>query len=439
MPSPIRRYAEKYLPAGAVNFWCHVIEGTIASFGEGIVAGAVVFPILPASLGATPFILGLLTSLSGLSFLAPVLAAPALEAARRKKLLVLLLGVGQRLPLLLISVCLVLLAARAPLLCLALIAALLLARNVAVSLLYPPWIELLAETIPHGRVGRMFGFRQSLSSAMGLLAGPACGTILAFHRPPGNYAVLYLAAFAMMAMSWFLFTLVDEVPRDAPVRARRPVQHFYRELFGLLRPDQDYRRYLAFQALNRFGTVATSFYAMVAVRELGVSEAFAAGAFIAASRVATIVGNLTFPFGGERFGHKRVLALGVLLQVAAAALAGFAPSGHYYLGVFFLLGLAMATKTVSGTPFMIAIAPRGRRVGYTTLGMGLLAPVGIICAPLAGLLMQELGHATVFLFMGGAVLLSLWPLARSNPKFNDDKDKETRHGHEDGPTSLPAD
>lgn len=56
MPSPIRRYAEKYLPAGAVNFWCHVIEGTFASFGEGIVAGAVVFPILAASLGATPVI-----------------------------------------------------------------------------------------------------------------------------------------------------------------------------------------------------------------------------------------------------------------------------------------------------------------------------------------------------------------------------------------------
>lgn len=153
----IRARLEKFLAPRTVNFWCHVTEGAFASFGEQVVSQAIVFPVLATVLGASPFLLGALSSMPKLSFIAPVVAVGVAEATRRKKKLVLLLGLGQRLPLLLIGFCLLALAGSSGYLCLILISLLMLLRSISVSLLAPPWIDLLSETIPRRSVGRLFG------------------------------------------------------------------------------------------------------------------------------------------------------------------------------------------------------------------------------------------------------------------------------------------
>ena len=415
---------ERQFPRSRLNFWCHVAEGGLSMLGGMMVTGQVVFSVLATTMGATPVALGLLISLGQASFIAALLAAPALEAVRRKKRLILFLGIGQRLPLLLAAVALLLLGRTAPTACLIVLACLVLCRNLASSLVGPAWLDLLAETLPRERLGRVFGFRQSLTSLMGLAAGPACGAIIASLAFPHNFALLYLSGFVVLVVSWVIFAQVNEVPDDAPAKPPARARHYFRELLPALRRDAPFRSYMVFRGLLRLGVAVRPFYFAAHVARFGVSPGLVAASFLVASSAAKILGNALYPFLAERVGYKRVLALGALLRAAGAALAAAAPSGSWFVAVYFLDGAAVAANTSTGSPFMLGLVPRERRVGYATLQMAVMAGVGILALPLAGLAMQTLGLMVLFALAAVLLVAALVPLSRARPAFHGAEEAE---------------
>jgi MFS family permease len=370
----------------------------------------VVLSILAARLGATSGLLGILTAINRSAFLVPLLFAPRVEAYPHKKMLVLLLGIGQRLPLLIISILLVLFAQEWPLACLMAITAVNLMGNMVVSVLVAPWMELIAETIPTQLVARLFGFRHTLSSLMGIGAGMASASILAVVEFPGNYAALYLTGFLAMAVSWLIFTQVDEMPARPVVP--RPVdrKEYFRELLAVFKADRNYRRYLLYQMTGKVGFLTYPFYAYIAVAHFKVPEAMAAGSFITARFIAQIAGNLLFPFAVERIGHKHVLRLGIIIMTGSGLLAAFAPNGMWYIAVFFLSGLGTAANSVAGSVFNITIMPRGRRIGYQGLASLIMAPISIGLPILAGYLIPHTGHTVLFAVTALIMLFGLIPL-----------------------------
>ena len=414
----IRRRFERHLPAKTVNLWCHITEGAFASFGMELVGAGVIFSVLAGALGATPAFLGMLTSFSRLAFIVPIIFAPRVEAYPKKKRLVMLLGIGQRLPLILIAACLLLFAKDAPLMCLLAIAVVNLMGNIVVSVLVGPWMDLIAETIQTKLISRLFGFRNGISSILGLGSGAASAAIIALIAFPGNYATLYLVGFASMAVSWLIFGLVDEIPADAPPREKKPARAYYRDLIRVMKGDRTYRWYLAYGILSKIGMMTAPFYAFIAVKVYNVPEALAAGTFITARYVARVIGNWGFPFLSERIGHRKVLSMGVLLYVASTLVAAFAPSGMWYIAVFFISGLAMACQSVSGSAFNVQVIPPGRRIGYQSLAGLLTSPIGMALPILAGLAIQGIGH--MYLFAGSAliILCGLYPLSKVKPRYN---------------------
>ena len=115
----MRHFLERFAPSAKVNFACHLAEGVFASFGGSIVGG-VVLQLLLTELGYSMATLGFLTSMGLAASLLQFAMAPAVEPVQRKKRLVLLLGVGQRLPLLLIGLAALFFGRTAPGVCLAL-------------------------------------------------------------------------------------------------------------------------------------------------------------------------------------------------------------------------------------------------------------------------------------------------------------------------------
>ena len=410
----LRRRMDGCVETGTGNFWCHVLEGACASFGMELVAPGVVFPVLAAALGVSPALMGALGALGGLSFLVPLFVAHRVEAARRKKRLVLLLGIGQRLPFLVIPLLLFLMAESAPRACLLSIALVNLAAAMVVSALVPPWVALLSETIRPARMARLLGYRNSISSVLGLLAGVVSAALLSALAFPLGYVLLYLFAFGAMAASWLIFSLVDELPARAEQPGSPAARSYFQGLFSALRDDAICRRYLVHQGISRMGMAVAPFYALVAVSHFGVHPALAVGAFLTAENSAKIAGSFAFPFFSERAGHRWILGIGTGLHAAAALAAACAPSGEWFVAVFFLSGLGTAAKTVSGLPLTMAVAPGGRTVGYVTLSMAVLAPVGMLAALAAGFALSWAGHEIVFGLAALVTLAALLPLGPSS-------------------------
>jgi MFS family permease len=399
-----------------LNFWLHVSEGTLATFSMEIVSLGVVLPVLAGALGASPSALGVVTSIAGFASLGPLLLAPRMEAVRRKKILVLLIGAGMRFPLLVVALALWLLAASAPTLCLGLIAVSYLAIMLAVNVNAPPWMDLLAETIDESLLGRLMGYRHGLSGVISFfLAGPVCAAVIAAFAFPGNYVLLYVVAFAAGFLSWLLFSLVDEIPGHVRPNDRKSTRIYFRDLLGSVAKDRDYRWLLLYRGISRFAFAAMPFFTLAAVRTYGIGEATAAGVFIPALAAGKIGGNFLFGRVSHRTGHNIILGAGAAVLAAAALLAAFAPSGEWYVAVLFLWGLGSAGRTVSDVPFMTAVAPRGRRVGYISLLMVAVTPFAVTAPLVAGNVMETFGHAPLFLGTAACLLLALWPLSLVRP------------------------
>lgn len=414
LASAIRKRAETYASAATVNFWCHVTEGSLATFGEGLVAGQL-FAVLVTALGGTGATLGALTSIGSFTILAPLFLAPRLEAARRKKRLVLLLGLGQRMPNLLIVGVLALLAGARPILCLYAIAVVKLGGSICTALLVAPWQDLIAETVPIRRVGRLFGFRNFLASLLRLPAAAACGAIIAFVAFPGNYQLLYLLSFVVMMASLGIFALVDELPESAAPRPRQPAVRYFRDLLAAVRDDRNFRNYMFYMVFTKSPDPIVQFFAMAAMqlhRMQDASWVFLSGA---ATSLAAIGGNLLLPFLAERIGHKRMLAGAVCMQAAAMGLAAVAPTGRWLIAAFFILGLCAAAHSVAGLPFRMRVFPRGRRVGYMTLSSVAMAPLRILMPLGAGLVSEVFGFAPLFAATGVFLLCALVPLRKITP------------------------
>ena len=90
MSLTIRRTLERFLAPDRANFVCHLVEGVFASFGMGVASG-VILQLVVLKLGYSAAAFGFLASLGMVGMLFQVLVAPNVEAARRKKRLVLLL------------------------------------------------------------------------------------------------------------------------------------------------------------------------------------------------------------------------------------------------------------------------------------------------------------------------------------------------------------
>jgi len=414
-PQSIRRKAVKRFGPQKVNFWCHVVEGALYQVGIGFVSGAEVLPLLVVTrLGASNMTLGLLNTLVGTACIVPLLFAHRMEAVRRKKKLVLLLGVADRLPYLVIAAVLMLFAVSAPGVCLVAIALCMWAGAMAMNATFPPWTDLLAETIPHDRTGRLFGYGTFFSSLAGLATGPACAAVIATLAFPGNYAVLYLACFTALTLSWLIFALVDEVPEEIAPPQRQPAGDYLRDLLANLRRDRNYRMYLFYGGLKRAAFAAGPFYAVAAAVYQGMSAALVVVSLMVARRLATMIAALAGPFLAERVSHKRIMQVGTLLGGLAALMAAFAPAGAWalYVGAIFLGSLGGAAAGVSSMAFALRIYPRGRRVGYSTFSMVALTPVAMVAAPMAGWLMDKVGHTVLFSLAAAATLCALLPLGR---------------------------
>ena len=405
----VRTRLDGRLSSERANFWCHVVEGAFASFGGELVGQAVVFTVLAERVGMMPATLGFLSSLGSFTFLAPLLFAARVEAARRKKRLVLLLGIGQRAPLAITVALLLLLARSRPLECLVAIALANLGGAFAVSVLVAPWVDLIAETVHPDLHGRVFGYRGAITAALSLAAGPAAGLMLRAVGFPANYALLHAAAFASTMVSWILFALVDEVPEHVVPKRPARTMHYFRDLAKVLRNDRNYRWLLVHHAVSRIGGAASVYYAWVWRRDHGGAEGFVVGAWITAVSLARVLGNMAFSRLVDQTGHKRMMNLGAGFGAAAGVAAAFAPSGRWFVGVALLMGLSTAAGAVGGMPFQMRVAPRGRRIGYQALSGAILAPIGMVVGPATGFVLGRAGY--FYPFMAGAALILAAQLA----------------------------
>jgi MFS family permease len=159
------------------------------------------------------------------------------------------------------------------------------------------------------------------------------------------------------------------------------------------------------------------FYAVAAQRYHGMSEPLVDGSLILTQKIAMICGAFAGPLVAEHVGRRRVIKVVALAGAAGMLTAGFAPMGSWvlFIAAVFVLSTGQTAEGVCRVALAVSLYPRGRRVGYSTLGMIAFGVAMTVLSPLAGWVMDHWGHTMLLYIATAAVCVSLIPLMLCRP------------------------
>jgi len=388
------------------NFWLHVSEGAFASFGMGLMSVGSVLPVLVDRLGGGALLIGSLGTIGAVASLFQVLAARFVEPMRRKKPYVVVVGLGMRVPHLVVPVALLALGASQPRVVLCLLLGTLVVGAVSGSLLVPGWMEMVRATIPGRLRGRLFGYRHFFSSLMGLATGGLVAWVLGAFEFPRNFAAVGGASALAVMISWFLYLGVNDVPTPSS-HERVPWSEYFGQLWLALRQRAELRRYLLYGVLLAGSAASFIFLPTALTKGLGL-EAATLGYYMAFAAGVRVVGSPLAGWLADRVGPRRLLPSGALLMAGALVVAALAKG---FVGGLCAYGLVAAGKMLQMVcrPAVVMELARGRgRVAQLVLPSLVAWPVRTVGPLAAGLVVSWAGYPLLFSLAACLGLLAVW-------------------------------
>lgn len=410
------------------NFLANVADMTTWLFGISFMSVSAILPVFVSRLTGSPIIIGLIPALLDAGWFLPQLfLAPLVERLPRKLPLVLWLGALERVPFALMPFMALWLPSLPSGAGIAVFLGLIAWRALGSGVVATPWQELMAKVIPVSHRGRFFGLAHFLGQLLGI-GGAALAALLLARLPyPQNFAACFAVGAAGIWLS-FIFLLFTREPALPPPgnAAASPLDRAYlRRLGAILAGNANFRLYLVSRWLSYFGGMATGFLAVYAVERFGLGDDVAA-VFTGLLFGAGVIGYGLWGAVGDRYGHKRVMTLAVVLWLAALGAALIADQVWGFYVVFALLGLSSSAGTLSDLNLAMEFGPEAERPTYIGLTRTVTGPALLIAPVLGGWLAQVWGYPALFvvsfvLALAGGGLLA-WRV------------KEPRHAR----TTMPA-
>jgi len=386
------------------NFTVNLLDGASFWFGLSFASSSTIMPLFISKLTDSPWPVGLVAVIAqGGWFLPQLFTANAVERLARKKPVVINLGFFlERLPMwgLLLAA---LLAARSAPLALALFLLAYAWHSLGAGVIATAWQDLIARCFPVERRGRFLGLTTFIGTGTGAIGGLFSGWLLATFPFPLNFAYTFAVAATGITISWFFLALTRE-PVQPVQKPRQSTRQFWSELGGIVRRDDNFRRFLLGRGLLALAGMGQGFITVAAVSRWAVPDRMVGG-YTAAMLLGQTAGTLVFGFLADRRGHKLSLELAALAGLLAYALAWLAPAPSWYYGVFALLGLQLGGILVSGILVVLEFAAPARGptyVGLANTGVGLVGTL----APLLGAGLAGIEYGWLFALSAVAALVA---------------------------------
>ncbi|MGQ9904771.1 MAG: MFS transporter [Anaerolineae bacterium] len=363
-------------------------------------------PVLATRLGASPLLLGVLTSGSALALtVASVLAHWYLQRAPNAMRTLIAPVFVSRLSLLLIPLVLLLPDRQAE----ALVAA-ALAINFVIGIVQVAFFAFLPKVTLAERIAVLMGGRWLVMGLAMAVGTPAMAVILDGLEMPVNYFVACGVAIAAGIVEIFTFGAVKPLPAPAKAPAR---QSAARDLGDILRHRPAARYLIVTLAAQLALNASAPLIPLKLVRELGASDT-AYGWYITVFWLALAAISALIPRLVRRFGNQRMFALGgagIGVQMLALALAADLPAAWIAGAVG---GLASGLFQVTAFGLVVENAPPERYESFVSVQLS-VANFAIFAGPLlmSGLLSAGLSvGAGLIACAGGNLLASTLSLRR---------------------------
>lgn len=268
-----------------------------------------------------------------------------------------------------------------------------------------PRDALVASSMPRQQRGRAFG-AEGFGDNAGAFLGPVLAVLLLYVWDMELRAIFYIAVVPGI-LAWLTLMMVKE---NVPVAPKARVEVGPRQL------PRPYWRYLLAVAVFGLGNSSDSFL-ILRTQELGaplpVSVLIYAGFNLSAALTSPVAGWLS-----DLWGRKAIL-LGSF-AVFAIAYAGFGLTDDLLTAsaLFIFYGLYQGMFRAAGKALAADFVPphlRASGIGWYSTTVGLLQ---LAASLIAGLLWDDVGHPSVFLYgaaLGAVAVVTLMVLVPRSP------------------------
>jgi MFS family permease len=405
------------------TFILGVVNGVLFNLSEALIGGTTVLPIFISYLTTSKVLIGLSGTMGNAGWLMPQLVvANLIQHLKRKKPIYVWAGVVRILCIWAIAVLVAYLVGSRAGLFLVLFFILYSVYTLAAGVAGIPFMDIVGRAVPSTRRGTFFGARLFFGGIAAALAGMFVKKALEAMAFPGNFAVLFLTASAVITVAIISFCLVSE-PETTLKERRMPFRQFLLKGPFLLKNVRSYRWMLIVRIMLGVWGMALPFYIIFARERLAL-EPSAVGIFLSIQMVGMVISNILWGALSNRVGNKIVLELVSAVAVVSPVitiLSNFVLPLQSTLGfgiVFFFLGFTLSGVTLGYSNYMLDVSPEAELPTYLGFMNTFIAPV-LLLSSLGGFVIERTSYEVLFLTVIGAGIIALFfSLQLEEPRQN---------------------
>jgi MFS family permease len=390
------------------NYLFNLFDGSAFGFALGFASFITIMPLFVSQMTNLQILVGLVPSIRGVGWQLPQLFMARLVARQRRlKPLVLTLTLFERLPFLGLALVAWNYERLGNTLALALTFALLIMSGLGSGVTANAWQSMIAKLFAPNQRGGFLGWQAGLANLLLSISAVFAGRILADNAFPFNFFTCFLLATAWFAVSWVFLAFVREPDGTVVAHASQPP--LWQSARRILGEDANFRRLLLARNLSQFAAMPLSFYAVYAVRRLGLSPA-EVGVLTGAFASIQLFANPLLGLASDRFGARSMLLLGMVCMGGSTLAAAYGQSLGWFYAAYALAGIAMVSVWTIGMVLTLQFGQEDDRPAYIGLANTLTAPSTILAPLVGGLLIDLFNYQVMFVTALVCTLLSLWAL-----------------------------
>lgn len=241
-----------------------------------------------------------------------------------------------------------------------------------INLYIPANYTLLFKIIPTAQLGLLLGVQFTFRYGGTFLSLFGVKGINRFIHPPDNYAVIFIATFAVSTLSALLILLLRE-QEGAVTRSAPSFGAYLAKCVHILKQDRLLVKFLVGKWLMSGHNIMMAFLLAYFIHERGFNRENAIW-FSALYGLGLAIGGSTITRIADRYGPKYMMATAQTFAIVYTLIAWFAPHGGTAIAfaAFTLTGFAQISDNVGYTNMCLLCCPtpdKSTYVAVTNLGI----------------------------------------------------------------------
>jgi MFS family permease len=377
------------------NYIANIVDGAFFGCALGFASFTTVLPLFVSTLTNSAILIGLIPAFHNTGFQLPQLfLAKKVGHMTSFKPAVLAYTIHERFPIVLLALVAALIPVIGAQFGLALTFLLLAWQGLGAGFTANPWQNFINKIIPNEYLATFFGVQGSAANLLSSGGAIAAGFILESVTQPYNFSICFLAAGVFFVASWVSLRSSREIPHVIHSTGFISLP-FWKTITTILRKDPAFRWYLLSRNIAQFGTMATAFYTVYAVRQHGMSE-ITIGIMTSVLLISQTISNPLLGWIADRWSRRYILELGTVAAGISSLLAWLATDTSPFFMIFILAGISNTVSWTIGMAFTLSFGNEEERPTYVGMANTLIAPSAILAPLIGGALADTAGYPATF-------------------------------------------